>query len=78
VAKILLPFFDAAEVMDTLYPYLRVREVGHQAVIAAPARRTYGPVIHEIPPGWDFTRESTSYHLASEIAFSEVQPDWWS
>ncbi len=31
--------------------------------------------MHEIPPGWDVTREGPSYHLASEIAFRDVNPD---
>src|SRR5713101_8566722 len=72
--KILFPIGDAAEAMDTLYPYYRVREDGYEAVVAAPERRTYSLVMHEIPPGWDITRESPSYHLASNVAFSEVKP----
>jgi protease I len=75
MAKVLIPIGDAAEAMDTLYPYFRVREAGHQAVVAAPAKRIYSLVMHEIPPGWDITRESASYHLASDIAFSEVKPE---
>jgi protease I len=61
--------------MDTLYPYFRVREDGYQAVVAGPERRVYPLVMHEIPPGWDITRESASYHLASDIAFRDVDPD---
>jgi len=72
--KVLLPIGDAAEAMDTLYPFFRVREDGYEAVVAAPERRTYPLVMHEIPPGWDITRESPSYHLAADIAFSEVDP----
>jgi len=73
--KVLIPIGDAAEALDTLYPYFRVREAGYQAVVAAPERRIYPLVMHEIPPGWDITRESPSYHLASDIAFSEVDPE---
>src|SRR5215475_6217978 len=73
--KILIPIGDAAEAMDTLYPYFRVREDGYQAVVAAPEKRIYSLVMHEIPPGWDITRESPSYHLASDIAFSELNPE---
>jgi protease I len=75
MAKILIPIGDAAEAMDTLYPYFRIREAGHEAVVAAPDKRIYSLVMHEIPPGWDITRESPSYHLASEIAFSEVKAE---
>jgi protease I len=73
--KVLLPIGDAAEAMDTLYPYYRVREDGYEAIVAAPERRVYPLVSHEIPPGWDITREIPSYHLASNIAFSEVDPE---
>jgi protease I len=73
--KILIPIGDAAEAMDTLYPYYRVREDGHEAVVAGPDRRIYPLVMHEVPPGWDITRESPSYHLAAEIAFRDVDPE---
>ncbi|WP_321476897.1 DJ-1/PfpI family protein [uncultured Paludibaculum sp.] len=72
--KILLPIGDAAEAMDTLYPYYRVREAGYHCVVAGPDARIYPLVMHEIPPGWDITRESPSYHLAAEKAFAEIDP----
>src|SRR5215831_18363896 len=59
--KVLIPIGDAAEAMDTLYPYFRVREDGFEAVVAGPEKRVYPLVMHEIPPGWDITRESASY-----------------
>jgi protease I len=73
--KILIPIGDAAEAMDTMYPYFRVREEGYRAVVAGPEKRVYPLVMHEIPPGWDITRESASYHLASDIAFRDVDPE---
>jgi protease I len=73
--KVLIPIGDAAEAMDTLYPYFRLREDGYEVVVAAPDRRVYPLVMHEIPPGWDITRESASYHLGSDIAFREVKPE---
>jgi protease I len=45
-------------------PWWRVRE-----------KRVYHLVMHEIPPGWDVTKESPSYHLASHIAFRDVKPE---
>ena len=69
--KVLLVIGDAAEAMDTLYPVFRVQEDGYEAVVAGPEKRVYPLVMHEIPPGWDITRESPSYHLAaSKRAFS--------
>jgi protease I len=73
--KILIPIGDAAEAMDTLYPYYRVRENGFAAVVAGPAARIYPLVMHEVPPGWDITREQPSYHLKAEIAFADVKPE---
>jgi protease I len=72
--KVLIPIGDAAEAMDTMYPYFRVREEGYEAVVAGPEVRVYPLVMHEIPPGWDITRESASYHLASKVAFRDVDP----
>jgi protease I len=75
MAKVLLVIGDAAEVLDTFYPYFRLKEDGHQVVVAAPARRTYQLVLHERPEGWDITRETLGYHLAADVAFKEVRPE---
>ncbi len=75
MAKILMPIGDAAEVMDTLYAYYRIKEAGYEAVVAAPQVRTYALVLHEIPPGWDITRETAGYHLDAQIAFRDVKPE---
>ena len=72
--KILIVIGDAAEAMDTLYPYYRVQEEGFESVVAAPEKRRYHLVIHEIPPGWEVTRESPSYHWNSDVAFRDVEP----
>ena len=63
MSKVLIPIGDAAEAMDTLYPLYRVQEDGFEAVVAGPEARIYPLVLHEIPPGWDITRESAGYHL---------------
>lgn len=73
LGKILIVIGDAAEALDTMYPYYRVIEEGYEAVVAGPEKRVYPLVMHEIPPGWDITRESPSYHLASNIAFRDVK-----
>ncbi len=74
-SKVLIVIGDAAEALDTMYPLFRVKEDGYRAVVAGPDKRVYPLVMHEIPPGWDITRESPSYHLAAEIAFRDVQPE---
>jgi protease I len=76
--KVLIPIGDAAEAIDTLYPFFRVREAGFDAVVAGPAARVYHLVMHEIPPGWDITREGPSYHLAATVAFRDVNPAEYS
>ena len=58
MSKVLITVGDAAEAMDTLYPVYRVQEDGFEVVIAGPEARIYPLVMHEIPPGWDITRES--------------------
>ncbi len=73
--KVLIVIGDAAEALDTVYPIWRVMEEDWQAVVAAPEKRAYHLVMHEIPPGWDVTKESPSYHWASDIAFRDVNPE---
>jgi protease I len=75
MAKVLLVIGDAAEVLDTFYPLFRLREEGHEVLVAGPARRVYHLVLHERPDGWDITRETPGYHLAADVAFREVRPD---
>ena len=73
--KILLVFGDAAEVTDTLYPWMRLQEAGYQVLLAAPEVRTYALVQHQQPDGWDLTRESPGYTLDSDIAFADIVPE---
>lgn len=73
--KVLIVIGDAAEALDTFYPYWRVLEEGYEAVIAGPEARLYHLVMHEIPPGWDVTKESPSYHLAANMAFRDIDPE---
>lgn len=72
--RVLIPIGDAAEAIDTLYPIYRVREDGFDAVVAGPEPRVYHLVMHEIPPGWDITREGPSYHLKAQVAFCDIDP----
>lgn len=72
--KILLAIGDAAEVTDTLYPWMRLQEPGYQVVVAAPEARNYPLVLHERPEGWDITRESPGYHIQANIAFRDINP----
>lgn len=75
MAKVLLIIGDATEVLDTMYPYFRLPEDDFEVVVAAPEVRKYHMVMHEQPDGWDITQESSGYHLQSDIAFRDINPD---
>ncbi|MEZ6049387.1 MAG: DJ-1/PfpI family protein [Planctomycetaceae bacterium] len=75
MSKVLLIIGDATEVLDTMYPYFRLPEDDFEVVVAAPEVRLYHMVMHEKPPGWDITQESSGYHLQSDIAFRDINPD---
>ena len=72
--KVLMPIGDATETVDTIYPYYRLIEEGFRPVVAAPERRTYQMVLHEVKPGWTITKEWEGYTIDAELAFSEVNP----
>ena len=73
--KVLLVIGDAAEVTDTLYPWMRLQEAGYQAVVAAPEVRVYKLVQHQRPEGWDITQETSGYDMSSDIAFKDINPE---
>ena len=75
MSKVLLVIGDAVELLDTMYPYFRIQEAGHQVVVAAPEKRRYHMVQHERPDDWDITQETAGYHLASDIAFRDIKPE---
>ncbi len=70
-----MPIGDASETVDTLYPYYRLQEAGFVPVVAAPEKRVYQMVLHEIRPGWTITKEWEGYQLAADVAFADVDPE---
>ena len=73
--KVLIIVGDATETVDTLYPFFRLQEAGFQPVVAAPEKRRYNMVLHEIGPNWDITREFEGYKIDADIAFRDVVPE---
>jgi protease I len=73
--KVLIVIGDASETVDTLYPYYRLQEDGFQPVVAAPEKRRYNMVMHEVKPGWTITREWEGYTLEADVAFRDVKPE---
>jgi protease I len=75
VNKVLIIIGDAAETLDTLYPYYRLIEGGYQPVVAAPEKRRYQMVMHEVKPGWTITKEWEGYTINADVAFSEIKEE---
>lgn len=71
--SVLIIVGDATETVDTLYPYYRLIEAGFQPVVAAPEKRPYQMVLHEITPGWTITREWEGYSIDADVAFSDIR-----
>jgi len=73
--RVLLIVGDAVETVDTLYPYYRLQEAGFQPVVAAPEKRQYQMVMHEVRPGWTITKEWEGYTIDADIAFRDVKAE---
>jgi protease I len=73
--KVLIIVGDASETVDTLYPYYRLQEAGFLPVVAAPEKRKYQMVMHEVRPGWTITREWEGYQIQADVTFAEIDPD---
>jgi protease I len=73
--KVLVIIGDASETLDTLYPYYRLQEEGFEPVVAAPEKRRYQMVMHEVKPGWTITKEWEGYTIDARIAFKDIRPE---
>lgn len=73
--KVLIVVGDATETVDTLYPYFRVQEEGYQPIVAAPEKRQYQMVMHQVKPGWTITKEWEGYAIDADIAFKDIKPE---
>jgi deglycase len=74
-AKVLIVIGDAAETVDTLYPYYRLQESGFVPIVAGPKRQLYQMVLHEVKPGWTITKEWEGYTIKADVAFAEINPE---
>ena len=73
--KVLIIIGDASETVDTLYPYFRLQEDGFTPTVAAPEKRRYQMVLHEVRPGWTITKEWEGYTIDADVAFRDVNPE---
>ena len=65
---------DAAEELDTMYPYYRVQEEGWEVDVSSRTTRDIQLVIHEFDPDSDAYVEKNGRKLPVDLAFSEVDP----
>lgn len=72
--QVLIVVGDATETVDTLYPYYRLIEGGYKPVVAAPEKRRYQMVLHEVKPGWTITKEWEGYTIDADVAFADIDP----
>lgn len=70
--KVLIIIGDATETVDTLYPYYRLIEGGFEPVVAAPEKRLYQMVMHEVRPGWTITKEWEGYQIQADVSFAGI------
>lgn len=59
--KILIVTGDAAESLEVLYPYQRLREEGYEVHIAAPQVKKLRFVVHDFEEGFDTYTEKPGY-----------------
>jgi protease I len=72
--KVLILAGDAAESLEVMYPFQRLREEGYQVQIAAPSKKKLHFVVHDFEPGYDTYTEKPGYSWDADLAFSDVNP----
>jgi len=72
--KILILTGDAAESLEVMYPYQRLREEGYDVQIAAPSKKKLHFVVHDFEPGFGTYTEKPGYSWDADLAFKDVNP----
>src|SRR5439155_20714283 len=73
-AKVLILAGDAAESLEVLYPYQRLREEGYEVHIAGPSKKKLQFVVHDFVEGYDTYTEKPGYTWNADLAFADVDP----
>jgi len=71
--KVLIVTGDAAESLEVMYPYQRLKEEGYEVHIAAPSKKKLRFVVHDFEPGYDTYTEKPSYSWDADLAFADVK-----
>jgi protease I len=72
--KVLILTGDAAESLEVMYPYQRLKEEGYDVDIAAPSKKKLRFVVHDFEPGYDTYTEKPGYSWNADLAFADVNP----
>jgi protease I len=72
--KVLILTGDAAESLEVLYPYQRLKEEGYDVKIAGPSKKKLHFVVHDFEPGYDTYTEKPGYSWEADLAFKDVNP----
>ncbi|MCB5182825.1 DJ-1/PfpI family protein [Streptomyces antimicrobicus] len=72
--RILIVTGDAAESLEVLYPYQRLREEGYAVHVAAPSVKKLRFVVHDFEDGFDTYTEKPGYTWPADVAFADVDP----
>lgn len=72
--KVLVLTGDAAESLEVMYPYQRLREEGYEVHIAAPSKKKLQFVVHDFVEGFDTYTEKPGYAWDADVAFADVEP----
>src|SRR3989454_11555197 len=73
-AKVLILAGDAAESLEVLYPYQRLRGEGYEVHIAAPSKKKLHFVVHDFVEGYDTYTEKPGYTWPADRAFRGADP----
>ncbi|MFF2370466.1 DJ-1/PfpI family protein [Agromyces sp. NPDC058110] len=74
MTKILIITGDAAETLEVLYPYERLKEEGFEVHIGAPEARTLQFVVHDFVDGFDTYTEKLGHTWPADVALADVDP----
>jgi protease I len=72
--KIVILTGDAAESLEVMYPYQRLKEEGYEVHVAAPSKKKLRFVVHDFEPGYDTYTEKPGYSWDADVAFADVDP----
>src|SRR5207237_8637633 len=72
--KVLILTGDAAESLEAMYPYQRLKEEGYEVEIAAPQKTKLRSVVHDFEPGFETYTETPGYTWAADLSFADVNP----